>query len=133
MLLQAVLEFWRLTSLDQLVEYANSTPAPDFSRLAEIVLACALRGDEVASSVLQQQGEDLAFLVKLVIRRLQCASGKHGWVPPVAFAGSILEKIPPLRMPLIESIQLEFPHARTMDGVVDPLLGALWHARTGFL
>ena len=30
--------FWQLSSLDHLVEYANTLPAPDFSTLTEVVL-----------------------------------------------------------------------------------------------
>src|SRR6202453_2307648 len=40
LLLQAVLDFWQLPSVDLLVEYANCLPAPDFSRLPEVVLRC---------------------------------------------------------------------------------------------
>ncbi len=46
LLLPAVLEFWQLSSLDNLVEYANSNPAPDFSRLTGVVSQCAELGDE---------------------------------------------------------------------------------------
>ena len=94
-LLPAVLEFWQLSSLDHLVEYANTLPAPDFSTLTGVVLRCAELGDEIALAVLRKQGEDLAYLVRLVIRRLQRASTEKGWTPPLAFAGSILENVPP--------------------------------------
>ena len=33
LLLPAVMDYWQLSSLDGLVEYANSLPAPDFSKL----------------------------------------------------------------------------------------------------
>lgn len=130
-LLPAVLKFWNLASIDLLIEYGNSVPAPDFSRLAEVVLACAMSGDEVALSVLQRQGGELAYLVKLVMKRIQRAAGTDNWAPPVAFAGSIMGKVAPVRNAVIESIQLEFPQVRTVDGVVDPLIGALWNARNG--
>jgi len=128
-LMPAILKFWQLPSIDLLIEFANSVPAPDFSKLAEVVVACATRGDEIALSVLRQQGEELAYLAKLVMRRLQHAANDDGWVPPVAFAGSIMEKVPLVRNALVDSIRLEFPHVRVIDGVVDPVLGALWRAR----
>ena len=135
LLLDAVLEYWGLPSLDLLVEHANSRPEPDFSRLTEVILHCANRGDEVAAAVLRKEGEDLAWLVRLVIRRLQAAaasgSGKQGVLPDVAFTGSILEKVQPVRDALIAAAQEEFPAIRTLDGVVDPIAGALWRARTG--
>ena len=39
LLLPAVLDFWQLSSLDHLVEYANTLPAPDFSTLTGVVLS----------------------------------------------------------------------------------------------
>src|ERR1700720_1987619 len=41
LLLPAVLDFWQLSSLHHLVEYANTIPAPDFSTLTGVVLSCA--------------------------------------------------------------------------------------------
>lgn len=131
-LLPAVLEFWQLSSLDHLVEYANRLPSPDFSTLTGVVLNCAELGDEIALNVLRKQGEDLAYLVRLVIRRLRRASSQAGWTPPIAFAGSILENVPPVREALIAAVHREFPGARAPEkGVVDPIDGALWRARTG--
>jgi N-acetylglucosamine kinase-like BadF-type ATPase len=131
-LLQAVSDFWELASLDLLVEYANRRPAPDFSSLTELVLRYAETGDEVAAAVLRHEGEDLAYLVKLVMHRLRADSAaKKDWVPPIAFAGSIMERVLPVRQALIAAVQHEFPEVRTLDGVVDPIVGAVWRARTG--
>jgi glucosamine kinase len=131
MLLPAVLDFWQLSSSDQLVEYANSLPAPDFSTLTGVVFECAEQGDQTALAVLRQQGEELAYLVRLVIRRLRRASQDHGWTPPIAFTGSILENVPPVRNALIAAVQREFPGVCAPDRPVDPIKGALWRARTG--
>ncbi len=128
-LLQPILDHWRLDTVDQLIEYANQIPAPDFSRLAHIVLAAALEGDAIALSILTQEGESLAHLAALVTRRLQRAAERPGWVPPVAFAGSILENVLPLREALIAALQREFPSIEIVPGVVDPIHGALWRAR----
>src|SRR5271165_862663 len=131
LLLPAVLDFWQLSSLDHLVEYANSLPAPDFSTLTGVVLNCAELADEIALAVLRKQGDDLAYLVRLVIRRLVRASSEPGWTPPIAFAGSILENVPPVRDALIRAVQREFPAVRAPEKGVDPIDGALWRARTG--
>jgi N-acetylglucosamine kinase-like BadF-type ATPase len=131
LLLPAVLDFWQLSSLDHLVEYANTLPAPDFSTLTGVVLSCAEQGDEIASAVLRKQGDDLAYLVRLVIRRLRRASTERGWTPPIAFAGSILENVSPVRAALIAAVQREFPDVQAPDKGVDPIDGALWRARTG--
>jgi glucosamine kinase len=132
LLLPAVLDFWKLSSLEHLVEHANRIPSPDFSTLTGVVLNCAERGDEIALNVLRKQGEDLAYLVRLVIRRLRSASRQSGWTPPLAFAGSILENVPPVRQALIAAVRKEFPNTEAPEtGVVDPIDGALYRARSG--
>jgi glucosamine kinase len=131
LLLSAVMEFWKLPSLDSLIEYGNSQPAPDFSKLTGIVVRCAELGDEIALAVLRQQGEELAYLVRLVIRRLRLASNEPEWTPPIAFTGSILENVALVRDALIAAIQREFPAVQAPGKVVDPIEGALWRARTG--
>ena len=131
LLLPAVLEFWQLSSLHHLVEYANAIPAPDFSTLTGVVLSCAEQGDEIASALLRKQGEDLAYLVRLVIRRLRRASTEPGWTPPIAYTGSILENIPPVHDALMAAVQREFPAVQAPKKGVDPIDGALWRARTG--
>jgi hypothetical protein len=85
---------------------------------------------------LRKQGEDLAWLVRLVIRRLQSASAATGsseqnTLPSVAFAGSIMEKVQPVRDALIATVRKEFPAIQPLDGVIDPIAGAVWRARTG--
>jgi glucosamine kinase len=129
LLLQAVLDYWSLTTVDQLIEHANQIPSPDFSRLAQIVLTCALQDDDVALAVLRQEGESLAHLASLVTRRLQRTAQLTDWVPPVAFAGSILENVAPVRDALVAKLKQEFPTIETLPGVVDPIFGALWRAR----
>ena len=130
-LIDAVLQYWHLASIDQLVEYANSLPSPDFSRLTRLVVRLAEAGDEVATEVLKKEGEELGWLARLVIRRLQSAtdSGASVLLPKIAFAGSIMEKVKPVRDALVASIRQEFPAICTLDGVIDPLAGALWRAR----
>jgi N-acetylglucosamine kinase-like BadF-type ATPase len=132
LLLQAVCDFWKLHSLEDLVEFANSRPTPDFTRLTEVVLRCAELGDEVASSLLRQQGEELAYLVRLMMRRLQAASTRKDWTPSIAFAGSIMENASVVREALLASVRCEFPEVRALVGVVDPIEGAIARVRTGW-
>lgn len=129
-LLDAVLKFWKLPSLDLLVEYANARPAPDFSRLTEVVLRCARQGDVVAAEVLRREGQDLGWLVRVVLHRIHAASPPDAVLPSLAFTGSIMEKVQPVRDALIASVRSEFPNIHTLDGVIDPIAGALWRART---
>jgi N-acetylglucosamine kinase-like BadF-type ATPase len=137
-LFEAVFDFWKLNSgpaspLDHLVAFANTIPAPDFSLLVPLVHGCARQGDGTAAQVLRQEGEDLAHLVRLVVRRVQAASATLPEPPPdpppIAFAGSIMENVAPVREALIASVRSEFPDIQTMPGVVDPVLGALYRAR----
>lgn len=130
-LLPAILDFWKLTSIDHLVEHAHSIHAPDFSALTELVLSCAEDNDEIANRVLTQQGRELAFLVQLVIRRIQHAPEHRNWIPRLAFAGSILQNVKPVREVLIAEILRDFPETTIHQSIVDPLEGALWRARTG--
>ena len=131
LLLPAILDLWDLDSLEHLIEYANGSPAPDFSQLTTLVVACAQQGDAVAQGVLRREGEDLAYLVGLVMRRLQRASPDAAWVPPLALTGSILEKVAPVRDALLAALRADFPSLQAADHVVDPIIGALWRARKG--
>jgi len=126
-LLDEVLSFWELRDLDDLVAYANQIPSPDFSRLTVLTLRCAEAGDEVAAAVLLREGEELAWLVRLLIRRMRVLDANAN--PSIAFAGSIMEKVMPVREALIAAVREEFPSVLALDGVVDPLAGALWRAR----
>lgn len=130
-LIDSILEFWDLASIDLLVEYANSRPSPDFSRLTKLVLTLANAGDAVASAVLRKEGEDLGWLARVIIRRLQAADGDAtDTLPSIAFAGSIMEQVKPVRDALIASVRLEFPAIQSLNGVIDPIEGAIWRART---
>lgn len=128
---KAVLKFWGLDSFDHLVEHANRTPAPDFSRLTETVLQCADAGDTLAGEVLAEQARQLAYLVRLLIRRLRLRSADDIFTPQLAFAGSIMERVTPVREALVRAVQEEFPLVTAMEGVIDPVDGALWRARHG--
>jgi glucosamine kinase len=128
-LLEAVLEFWGLTSIDALVEYGNRLPSPDFSQLTGLALRCANEGDAVAMEVLRHEGQSLGHLASLVLHRLQ--SEPDADVPRIAFAGSIMERVLPVREALIAAVRERHPEVAALDGVVDPLAGALWRARTG--
>ncbi len=131
-LLGAVLEHWGLPGFDALVEHANRTPHPDFSQLTPVVLRCAAQGDAVAQEVLEDQAEQLAHLVQVLIRRLRAATPEdNAFVPQLAFAGTVMERAAPVREALVRAVQREFPAAAAVPGVIDPIDGALWRARGG--
>jgi N-acetylglucosamine kinase-like BadF-type ATPase len=132
-LLSAVLDLWQLPDLDSLVGYANQIPAPDFTRLAPLVVKCAAEGDAVAKNVLRREAEELAHLAHLVIERLRQSAHRSGWLPDLAFTGSILEHVAPIREGIVDALHRDLPSLKVLPGVVDPILGALWRARIGEL
>jgi glucosamine kinase len=134
-LLPTILDLWQLPDLDSLIGYANQIPAPDFTRLAPLVVRCAAEGDGVAQNVLRREAEELAHLAHLVIERLRrdAPSNKAEWIPDLAFTGSILEHVMPIRDGIVDALRRDHPSLKVLPGTVDPILGALWRARTGEL
>jgi N-acetylglucosamine kinase-like BadF-type ATPase len=130
-LLQAVFQLWQLSSIEEIIAFANRIPAPDFSQLAPSVLKAAEEGDAVARAVLEREGTDLAYLVCLLIARMRKIPTEASLLAPLAFTGSIMEKVPPVRNALIAAVEREYPGIATLEGVVDPIAGALWRARLG--
>ena len=130
-LLPAILDLWQLADLESLIGHANQIPAPDFTRLAPLVMRCAAEGDAVAQNVLHREAEDLAHLVRLVMERLRRADNRPGWLPDLAFTGSILEHVVPIREGIVDALRRDLPSLKVLPGVVDPILGALLRARTG--
>lgn len=130
-LLGRIFEFWQLRSFEHLVEFANTSPAPDASRLVQTVVQCAAEGDSLAEEVLRQQGEELGEVALLLVQRLRDQDGGGGFAPRIAFAGSIMESVPAVRKALLATIRREHPGLTELPGVVDPPFGALWRARTG--
>ena len=125
----AVMQFWDLAKLENLIEFANQTPTPDLSQLAPLVVSCAEEGDVIADYVLRSQGRELGYLVRLLIRRLRITSGDMSFVPDIAVAGSIMESVAAVRDALLADVRLEFPSVLLKAGSVDPVEGALWRAR----
>jgi len=131
-LLDEAREFWKLGSLAELVQFANANPAPEFSKLAPLVVSAAERGDVVAKEVVEQGGADLAMLAGLVIERIhemERGGGSEFEVPAVAIAGGILERAAPVREALIAELRRRYAGITVMDTPADPPAGALWRAR----
>jgi N-acetylglucosamine kinase-like BadF-type ATPase len=127
-LLDRLHALWGTTTPVEIMSYVYSAAAPDLATLAPLVAACALDGDEDCAAVLRQNGEDLAQTVLLAIARLQ-AMGEND-LPTVACAGSILGHVPSVREAMTAALQRVHPQVVVLPGVVDPVMGALWQART---
>jgi N-acetylglucosamine kinase-like BadF-type ATPase len=132
-LLDRARTFWKLPSLEDLVEFANMNPAPDFSRLAPLVVEAAEQSDVVAQEVLEQGGADLAMLAGLVIEHVRSieTGGAPFVVPAVAIASSVLEHIAPVREALIRHLRRAYAEIEVHSKPADAPAGALWAARQG--
>jgi len=131
-LLEAAMEFWKLPTLGALIEYANGEPTPKFSDLSPLVAQCAREGDAIAQEVLQQGGEDLAYLATLLIERIRKRDGDSFVLPQIAIAGSALVKIAFVRETMQQKLRAAYPEIAFLETVAEPVSGALWHARSGW-
>jgi len=92
-LLERARDYWRLSSVEALIEFANAEPRPHFADITPLVVQCAAEGDEIAGDILDRSGKDLACLARIVIERIMSAEEKLNPLPAVAIAGSVLGKI----------------------------------------
>ena len=122
-----VLQAWKLTTLDELVQQANSTPPPDFPRLFPIVLRAADEGDSAARDLLNDAGANLAALAAIVVRRL--AHNTPAGMLPVAMTGSVFRQSPDVREVFYNTLQTSLPGTDVRQDIVDPIEGALARAR----
>jgi glucosamine kinase len=126
-ILDRVGEVWGTTSLEELVHLGNEVPGPDFSALAPVISRAAEEGDCVAARVLSQAAADIAESILLVRHKLRTRHGLREEVP-VAFTGSVLEKMGLVRARLTELLKQAAPEMPfRQDGVV-AVEGALWRA-----
>ena len=133
-MLQKILDFWALKSVDELVAYANQQPAPDFSRLAPIIFDSAGHGDPAALAVIRLCSEDLAEQISLVIERLSCLEGKSGFVlTAIAYTGSVITQGTSLRTAVQEALRQRWSGVEWLQTAADPPVGALWGARRAAL
>lgn len=128
LLLARVVEFWRAESLGEVVNIANQTPPPDFSRLARIVVECAEAGDAVSLATLEQGGGALGEGAAHAWRKLR-ALEPDAPPPRIAYTGGILSGVPAVRQSMMDTIHSGLPAVHVQQEAVDPILGALWRAR----
>jgi glucosamine kinase len=132
-----VLQAWKLNTLDELVQQANSTPPPDFPRLFPTVLRAADEDDSVARSLLTDAGAKLGSLAAIVVHRLAhntpAAMLTGSMLPvatlPVAMTGSVFRQSPDVRRVFYNTLQTSLPGIDVRQDIVDPIEGALARAR----
>ena len=120
-LLDAILKLWKLTTLDELVRHANSSPPPDFASLFPSVLKAAEAEQVPALKVLRMAGGELAALTNHVIGRLFGGANNV----PVAMSGGVFRQAELVRQVFHNAVVAEFPQAHVQPVVVEPVQGAL--------
>lgn len=128
LLLRKVQEAWALPGIGSLVDVANRIPGPEFSNLTPVVVECAQRGDPDAIRILEEAGYFLGTFAVLAAKRVQKLESRDAAPPEVAFTGSILSQVAPVREAMFAFLRREIPGIRIRTEAVDPVLGALWRA-----
>jgi N-acetylglucosamine kinase-like BadF-type ATPase len=132
-----VIQSWKISSIDELVQHANSTPPPDFPRLFALVLRAADEGDSIARGLLVEAGSKLAALAAIVIRRLAQKNSENesakavpsNGLIPVAMTGSVFRRSSQVRQVFCSALQTNFPGIDVHQEMVEPVDGALARAR----
>jgi glucosamine kinase len=150
-LLQRAMAALGLSALDDVIGAAN-TAGFRSAALVPVVVEASRSGDAIALQVLTRAGHDLGALAIAVIRKVQLleaaqhlpaaqnrvAAGAAAvgvaaitpFLPPeVAFVGGVLGNIVEVREAMHAGLRLAFPGIILQHQAVDPLNGALWHAR----
>jgi N-acetylglucosamine kinase-like BadF-type ATPase len=122
-----VFQAWKLNTIDELVQQANSTPPPEFPRLFPIVLRAAAEADSIARYLLDDAGAGLAALAAIVVRRL--APHAPADLLPVAMTGSVFRQSSEVRRVFYNTLQTSFPGIDVHQDLADPVEGALARAR----
>jgi len=131
-LARLILQAWKMSTLDDLVQRANATPSPDFPRLLHIVLKAADGEDAVAGELLAEAGAKLAALAAIVIRRIAPEADAAAPVParlPLAMTGSVFRQSPLVRQIFYNTLQKNFPGIDVRSNLVEPVEGAVARAR----
>jgi len=126
-LLNAIMQGWRLSSVQDVVSMANSNPPPDFASLLPEIFHCADSGDALAREILSSAANELAQLARTVIRRLW-SSGQD---VRVAVTGGVFANSPQICQMFANSLRAEWPGIQVNTEPVRPVLGALAMARAG--
>lgn len=130
-----ILQAWKLNTIDELVQQANSTPPPDFPRLFPIVLRAVDEGDSIARDLLFDAGAKLAELAATVVRSLthRDSAQNAAMLPvalfPVATTGSVFRQSPDVRQVFYNILQQRLPGIDVCHDLADPVEGALARAR----
>jgi len=119
---------WGTHSLEELVNRGNEVPGPDFAALAPIINTLAEASDPVALKILHQAASDLADFILLVRQKLRTRHNLQEEVP-AAFTGSVLGKMPIVRVSLTELLSQSAPNMPFQQQEVIAVEGAIYRAK----
>jgi N-acetylglucosamine kinase-like BadF-type ATPase len=125
-LLEAIRVAWGVRDIGEVVAFANARPGPDMSALTPVVVRCAEAGDEIAAAVLDDAGTELARQAGLVWQKMRGHGERTG---SVAYTGSVVEKIWPVRVAMEREIGAHCEGLAMLDRAVNAMDGAMWRAR----
>lgn len=142
-LLAALLKAWGVTSLENFLRAANSTPPPDFAALFPALLTGVQGNDELAQQILTQAGHELARLAAIVIRRLHAGatiasdpselrsseSPAATTAVRLAIAGGVFRHALLVREVFYNEVRRAHPLVEINPQIVEPVEGALRLAR----
>jgi glucosamine kinase len=126
--LQRVLDKLGLQTKDDLVAVANAYGF-SFAQIMPVVAEAARDGDILARATLERGGVELAGLVGHVIDRLVAAEPGIADGLKIAGTGSVWQHVPEVSDAMRRTLLHTYPRLNFLAGTVDPLEGALWHAR----
>lgn len=127
-ILDRVGQIWGTSTIDELVNMGDGTPAPDFAALAPAISGLAEEGDAVAREVMEQAAADLVESVLLVRAKLR---RKHRLTTevPVAWIGSVIGKARLVREPFFAGLRRAAPEMPICEREVAGIDGAIWRAQ----
>jgi glucosamine kinase len=126
--LQRVLKKLGLHTKDDLVAVANAYGF-SFAQIMPVVAEAARNGDSLAQKTLERGGVELAGLVRHVIDRLVASEPGIDDGLKIAGTGSVWQHVPEVSDAMRRTLLQTYPSLNFLPGTVDPLEGALWHAR----
>jgi len=127
-ILTRVGEVWNTPTIDQLAQFGDSTPGPDFAALAPVIDKLAEAGDTVAIGVLKQAAADLVETLLLVRAKLRRKHNIEGEVP-FAWTGSVIAKTRLVREDFFAGLHTAAPDMPIGQSEVVALEGAIWRAK----
>jgi N-acetylglucosamine kinase-like BadF-type ATPase len=125
-LLRNLQSAWKLNTLSEFVNKANSSP--DYAALFPVIVSTAEAGDVLAHNVLSQAGRELARIAELVVRKLFGTETQSD--VPLAMVGGVFRHSAQVRKIFCDQLRGKYPCVRINPQVVEPVAGALQMARS---